>query len=326
MRVLTLVCLVAFSLVPGQSAVVALQPAGSIPLPGVEGRIDHLAVDLDGRRIFLAALGSDAVEVIDLKTSAVTKSLPGFHEPQGIRFLPEARRVVIANGGDGSARFLDGTSFATIVNAALSGDADNVRYDNRARRVYVGYGNGALAVLDVDGKQLGTVRLDAHPEAFQLDSPAGRLYVNVPSAGHIAVVDAAALSVTAKWPVSPRCANYPMALDETRHRLFTGCRSPAKLLVYDMTSGAVVASVDIVGDTDDLFYDSATQRLYVIGGAGSVTVIEQQDADHYRPIQTIATAAGARTGLFVPELHQLFVAVPHRGAQPAELRLFSTAR
>lgn len=325
MRLLTLASIAVLGLMSSQAPTVALRSSGSIPLPGVEGRIDHLAADVGGNRIFLAALGSDSVQVIDLAAGRVSKSLPGFHEPQGIRFLPETRRVVVANGADGSTQFLDGTSFATVTSVALSGDADNVRYDARAKRVYVGYGSGALAVLDVDGKKIGDVALGAHPEAFQLDST-GRIYVNVPSAGHIAVIDSAALSVIAKWPVTPRCANYPMALDEAHHRLFAGCRNPAKLLVYDMTTGSVVTSIDIVGDTDDLFYDPATQRIFVIGGQGSVTVLEQQDADHYRQIETVATAAGARTGLFVPELARLFVAVPHRGSQQAELRIFSTAR
>ena len=113
-----------------------------------------------------------------------------------------------------------------------------------------------------------------------------------------------------------------MALDEANHRLFLGCRQPARLLVYDTTSGSLVTAVDIVGDTDDLFYDSANKRLYVIGGEGFITVLEQQDADHYRQIQKLPTAAGARTGLFVPELAKIFLAVPHRGAQGAEIRVY----
>jgi hypothetical protein len=126
--------------------------------------------------------------------------------------------------------------------------------------------------------------------------------------------------------VTAASANYPMALDEANHRLFVGCRQPAKLLVYDTTSGSLVTSVDIVGDTDDLFYDAARKRLYVIGGEGFISVIEQQDANHYQAMARIPTAAGARTGLFVPELNELFVAVPRRGAQLAEVRIFAVGR
>lgn len=117
-------------------------------------------------------------------------------------------------------------------------------------------------------------------------------------------------------------ANYPMAFDEPNHRLFVGCRQPAKLLAYDTVSGKLVTTIGVVGDTDDLFYDDAKKRLNVVGGEGFITVLEQQDADHYRESQKLPTAAGARTGLFVPELGKLFLAVPHRGPQRAEIRLY----
>jgi hypothetical protein len=82
--------------------------------------------------------------------------------------------------------------------------------------------------------------------------------------------------------------------------------------------------VEIVGDTDDLFYDAANNRVYVIGGQGFVDVFEQKGADSYTRIAHVATAAGARTGLFVPEWSKLFVAVPRRGEQQAEVMIFQT--
>jgi YVTN family beta-propeller protein len=302
-----------------------LTAAGIVPMPGVEGRIDHLAVDLAGKRLFVAALGNDTVEVVDTSGLRVIKSISGLHEPQGIRFLPDRNRVVVANGGDGSTVFYDGTTLAPVRTAKTSGDADNVRYDPKTGRVYVGYGDGALGSFDPDGKPLGDVKLAGHPESFQLESSGPRIFVNVPSAGHVAVLDRDKQTVTATWRVTAAGANYPMALDEANRRLFLGCRRPAKLLVYDTQSGTFVTAVDIVGDTDDLFYDSTQKRLYVIGGEGLITVLEQQDADHYRLVQKIPTAAGARTGLFVPELGKLFVAVPHRGAQRAEIRVYNSS-
>ena len=307
-----------------QAAREPLNAAGVIPMPGVEGRIDHLAIDLAGKRLFVAALGHDTVEVIDISAMRVIKSIAGLHEPQGIRFLPDRNRVVVANGGDGSTVFYDGTSLSVVHTAKTSGDADNVRYDTKRGRVYVGYGDGALGSFDPDGKPLGDIKLAAHPESFQLESAGPRIFVNVPSAGHVAVVDRDKQAVSATWPVKAAGANYPMALDDANRRLFLGCRRPAKLLVYDTQSGTLVTAVDIVGDTDDLFHDAAKTRLYVIGGEGFITVLEQQDADHYRQVQKIPTAAGARTGLFVPELGKLFLAVPHRGSQRAEIRVYDT--
>ena len=117
-----------------------------------------------------------------------------------------------------------------------------------------------------------------------------------------------------------------MALDDANHRLFIGCRKPARLLVLDTATGKQVAEVEIVADTDDLFYDAAARRIYVSGGGGAVTVVEQKDADHYQAVASIPTAAGARTSYFIPELKRLYVAVPHRGKQASELLVFSVTQ
>jgi DNA-binding beta-propeller fold protein YncE len=318
--IVALVSMAASPLPQPESAV--LRPAGAIPL-NVEGRIDHLSVDLEAKRLFVAALGNNTLEVVDLTAMRVGRSIRGLDEPQGIRYLPEARRVAVANGGNGAVVFFESNSFAVSRTTKLSGDADNVRYDPAAGRVYVGYASGAIAVLDAEGEVLGDIRLAGHPESFQLETTGPRIFVNVPQAAHIAVVDRNKRAVIATWPVAEARANYPMALDERHHRLLVGCRSPSRLLVYDTDTGRPVTALDIVGDTDDLFYDPATQRIYVAGGAGFITVIQQQDADHYRTIQKLATAAGARTALFVPELRRLFLAVPHRGNQRAEVRMYA---
>jgi outer membrane protein assembly factor BamB len=190
----------------------------------------------------------------------------------------------------------------------------------------VGYGEGGLAAIDPEsGKQVADIKLDAHPESFQLETNGKRIFVNVPNAGHVAVVDRETGTVIEKIPMKEARANFPMALDEADHRLFIGCRKPAELLVLDMETGKTVASVDIVGDTDDLFYDAANKRIYVSGGEGRVTVISQVSADNYDVAGQVATAPGARTSFFVPETGTLYVAVPHRGAQKTELRAFTVA-
>lgn len=319
---------IAMTCLPSQagSQKAGLRAVGTIQLPRVEGRIDHLSVDLDGRRLFVAALGNNSLEVADLGAMKVIKSVAGLEEPQGVRYLPAVRRIVVANGGDGAVKFFDFGTFAVTSTAKLSGDADNVRFDAKAGHVYVGYGNGALAILDTDGKILGDIRLGGHPESFQLESAGPRVFVNVPSAGQIAVVDRDKRTVVTTWPVTAARANYPMALDEPQHRVFIGCRNPARLLVYDTESGRMITSVEIVGDTDDLFYDAAKRRIYVAGGEGFITVLDQQDADRYVVSQRLPTAPGARTALFVPELGRVFLAVPHRGSQRAEIRIYETVQ
>ncbi len=256
-----------------------------------------------------------------------SQSLPGFAEPQGIAHVPEFDRLYVANGTDGTCRILDGHSFKIISTVELGDDADNVRYDEGAKRVYVGYGSGALAVLDAKtGAKMADIKLTAHPESLRFETGGKHLFVNVPRAERIAVVDRETGSTTETWPLHDVKANYPMILDEANHRLFVGCRNPAAMLVYDSSKspGLLVATISISRDTDDLFYNARSKLLYVSCGEGAIEVIKQINADSYQKVETMPTAAGARTSLFVPELRLLCLAVPHRGSQPAEIRVYTT--
>ena len=296
---------------------------GTIDLPRVEGRIDHLAVDLAAQQLYVAALGNNTVEVLDVKGHTHLKSLPGFREPQGIAVVPDAKVVAVANGQGEGMVFIDATDFHPLQAVRLGDDSDNVRYDAAAHRVFVGFGSGALASINPgDGKVLGEAKLAGHPESFQLERSGSRIFVNVPDANQIAVIDRTGMTVAATWPVVAAKANFPMALDEPNHRLFIGCRRPAKVLVYDTTTGKESGSFDIVGDTDDLFFDATRKRLYISGGEGFVDVFQEQEAGHFGRLAHIATAAGARTSLFVPDQSRLYLAVPHRGNQKAEIRIY----
>ena len=296
---------------------------GAIPLPGVEGRIDHLAYDAAAARLFIAALGNNTVEVLDLKNSRHHSTRPGFREPQGIAAAPDLRLVAVANGQGDGIQVLDAEDFRVTRTVRLGDDADNVRYERAGERWYVGYGDGALAaVTAAEGAVAGEARLPGHPESFQLESSGPRIFVNVPAADRIAVVDRRSMKVVAAWPVIGARANFPMALDEPRHRLFIGCRRPAKALVYDTTTGRPLTSFDIVGDTDDLFYDAARKRLYVAGGEGFLDVFEEPQPNQFTRVAHLPTASGARTALFVPDLGRLYLAVPHRGSQAAQIRIY----
>jgi hypothetical protein len=263
---------------------------------------------------------------VDLKAGEKIQSLSGFAGPQGIVYVPEFDKFFVANGTDGTLRILDGHSFKTISTVDLGDDADNARYDENAKMVYVGYGSGALAVIDAKtGAKVGDIKLDGHPESFRFETGGTKIFVNVPKAGHIAVVDREKESVIEKWPLKEAKSNFPMILDDANHRLFVGCRSPVKVLVYDSSADdRLITSIAIPHDTDDLFYDARNKLLYVSCGEGSLEIIKQNDADNYQNLATIPTASGARTSLFIPKLKLLCLAVPHRGSQAPEIRVFKT--
>ncbi len=310
-------------LAAAESGDTGLQLKQTIPLPGVEGRIDHLDLDSAGERLFVCALGNNTAEVLDLRKGERVHSISGLGAPQGVVYVPELNRLFIANDKAGLCDIYDAKSLQHIGKVDFQDDADNVRYDSATKQIYVGFGSGGIGIINAaDGKRVGSIKLAAHPESFELEKHGRRIFVNVPNAGHVAVIDRDKGEVTATWKTDGASANFPMAFDEANHRLFIGCRMPSKLVILNTESGDVVASVDISGDPDDVFYDSRRHRIYAICGAGKIDIIEQTDANIYKALTKVDTANGARTGLFVPERDALFIAVPHRGAQAAEIRRY----
>ena len=301
----------------------ALKLIKTIPLPGVKGRFDHFALDAKGKRLFVAALGNNTLEVLDMAAGKHLKSITGLHKPTGVVFLPEVHQIGVANGDDGTFKLFDDASYQLVNNLQGLNDADNVRRDAKTKFIYVGDGDGALAILDGAGrKKIGEIKLAAHPESFQLEADGPRIFVNVPDAKQIAVIDREKKSVVATWPMEKYQANFPMALDEANHRLFVGCRKPAHLVVFDTASDKPVADLAISGDTDDVFVDAKHKRIYISCGEGFIDIIGQAGRDNYETLGKIPTRAGARTSFFSAELNQFYLAVPERGNQPAEMRVF----
>jgi DNA-binding beta-propeller fold protein YncE len=288
-----------------------------IPLGNVSGRIDHLGVDVKRQRLFVAELGNDSLGVVDLASGKV-RTILGFSEPQGVAYVPFADSVYVANGGDGSVRVLRGEDLAPIGRIELGDDADNVRVDASRNRVLVGYGKGAIAVIDPQSRtKVADIRLKGHPESFRLDPTDTRIFINVPDARAIEVADlAAGTSRSLSTPAAG--SNFPMAIDRDEHRVLVVFRSPPVLMALSTEDEHVVTKTATCGDADDVFVDAARRRVYVSCGEGVVDVFAT-DAAVYRRIARVPTVSGARTSLFVPELDRLFVAVRARSNEPAAI-------
>ena len=322
-RLTMLVTAVAALTAMPRAADAPLRPVKSIELPNVEGRLDHLAFDPRTQRLLVSALGNNTVEVLNMKAEEHLTSLRGFAEPQGIAVVPDARTVAVANRRSGQVQLLNADDYRHGPVLHPGDNADNVRYDAAANRLYVGFGSGAIGAIDArDGRLLGQVALTGHPESFQLEHSGPRMFVNVPTADQIAVIDRTSMKALSTWHVAGAGACFPMALDEVNHRLFIGCRRPAKAMVFDTSNGREVSSFEIVGDTDDLFYDAVRKRLYISGGEGFIDVIEEQRPNSFTRIAHVPTASGARTGLFVADQDRFYLAVPRRDNQRAEIRVY----
>ena len=298
-----------------------------IPLPNVGGRIDHFTFDPKRKRVIGAALGNNTVEVVDTFAGRDVHSITGAAAPQGVVYVSDSNQLFVANGTDGKLRVYDGDNFKLMNTLDIGEDADNVRYDPAAKRVYVAYGGdeeGGIAVIDAaSGKRLGDVaKLDAHPESFQIAASKPVIYANIATKAKVVVIDRNTHKVT-DFPLRTGKANYPMALDEADRRLFVVTRKPAQLVVLDSDSGAMVASVPCVNDSDDLYYDTARKRIYAPGGEGFISVVQQIDPDHYQSLAKIPTTIGARTGLWYEERDRFYLAVPASSKQGAALWVYA---
>jgi hypothetical protein len=305
-----------------QSETPALKLEAKIPIGNVNGRIDHMAIDLARQRLFIAELGNNTVGVVDLNGHNVIRTMTGLKEPQGVAYLPATDTLYIANGGDGSVRQFRGPDYTAAGQIDLGDDADNIRLDISANRIVVGYGSGGLAVIDAaSSRKIADIPLSVHPEGFQLDAGSKRIFVNLPKAEAIAVVDGQSGKQTATWPTKIAGGNFPMTLEQTARHVLVAFRNPAKLGAFSMDDGHLIASPDICGDADDLFIDAKRRRLYLSCGEGFLDVLDSSQGA-YRRVGRIPTVSGARTSLFVPEMDRLMLAVRASGAEPAAIWVF----
>lgn len=296
----------------------------TIAFPNVQGGFNHMSVDAEHQRLFAAAPTNNTLEIVDLNSGKPWRSLEG-ERPAAARYAPEFNQLYVPRGQ--SLYVYDGRTFELSARIDLHSSLDELQYDARAQRIYVGCMStgqtGIAAIAIPEGKLLGKIPLAAKPQGFAVELEGNRIFANVPGLNQVAVLDRENLVALDPWPVKDFQGNTPIGLDEEHHRLFVGARRPARLLVLDTLSGKTVAEVEIDGVADDLFYDAVRRRIYISCGEGFVDVIEQGESDHYRRIARLPTVANAATSVFSAPLKGFYLGVPRRGKQPAEIRVFT---
>jgi YVTN family beta-propeller protein len=326
-KVLLAFCLIsACALAPAQVAPGSLRLESEIPLPGVEGRIDHMAADVAGQRVFVAALGNGTLEVVDLAQGKRTATIKGLKEPQGVAYVPAGGVIYVAGGGDGTVRSFDSQTLKPLHEVSLGEDADNLRYDAAHGQILAGYGKGAIAALGLDLARKANFPLPAHPESFQLAPDGQHLFVNLPDNHSVGLIDLAGQPANPAWAHPMAAANFPMAVDGTIHRVFIACRTPPRLQVINADTGATTSWTRTLADADDLFVDEKQRMVYVIAGEGFVDVLYIRFGDALVSRARVPTAPGARTGLYVPDWHKLLVAAPRQGTREARLLVFAVTQ
>jgi DNA-binding beta-propeller fold protein YncE len=298
-----------------------LQLIQKIPAPGVAGRIDHFTAFPKRRLLIFAALGNNSMEIVNTFQAKVAQSVKGLDEPQGVLYVPGFDKIFIANAGNGTVKVYDGKTYTLrkSIDLGAESDTDNLRWDEDSKRVYVGVVGGIAMIDAATEDHVGTDLKGSggHSESFQLEKKGSRVFVNVPDDGSVVNVIDRKTGALTKWGLNGAKANYPMALDEDDHRLFVVTRRPPFLIVLDTNTGKEVARVPVGGSCDDVYYDAERKRIYAIAGEGFISVVQQNDPDHYTLAANITSAVGVRTGIFFGT--SLYVGVPASGLEPAQI-------
>jgi len=324
-----MVCLAAQ--LPAQPQAPALQLSKTILLPGVSGKFDHFAFDAADDRLFVAATGNHSVEVIDLKSGKVQQSITGLGKPHGLAWVAETGSLFVADGALGELRIYKGTPLDMAGKVKLSDDADDMVYDQQTHLLYVGHGGSDAAnparVAVVDARRmslLANLPVATHPEALEIDAAGRRVFANIAEANEVAVIGADSQAIAARWKLTKASDNVPLALDNEDGILFVACRTPGTLIALDAATGKEIGSLAAAGGADDLFYDPALRRVYLISGAGEVDAYRVERTRAVHSLGVLKTAAGARTALFVASQNLLYVGVPSAPEHCAEIRVYST--
>jgi hypothetical protein len=298
-----------------------------IPMPGVQGRTDHITVDVSGKRLFVPANADNqnTVEVIDLQAGKRIASIPGQSKPQGTFYSPDFNTLFVTNGTDGSCKIFRGGNFKLIDSLLLGPDANQVGYDSDTKYLYAGLGDrnsGALAIIDTSTNQrIGDIKTDARPGGITFEKSGPRIFVNLNGATKLGVLDRKKREQIATWPITGSENSGPLALDESHHRLFLGTRKPPMLTVFDTETGKQITQLESVPGIDGVWYDAKRKRVYVTGN-DSIAVYDQKGADTYAPMVKVPSEAESQPSIWVPQFNRLYISVTHGGNRDPEILVY----
>jgi len=318
----------------GDSALLTLVSKDQMP-PAIQGRFDHLGIDMRGNRLFAAAETAHQVLVFDLHTGKFLRSINDIAVPHAIFVREDLDRIYITDGGAGALRVYDGHSYALLKTIPLQVDADSIGYDPAIHLLYIDNGGGdahqtfsLLSAVDTTKEtKVSDLKIDGSTlEAMALEKGSSRMFVNNAAKNQVAVVDRKTNTLITSWPITKGERNVAMALDEAHHRLFVACRS-GEIVVLDTRSGKELQSLAIGKGVDDLAFDPASGRLYAPCGVdGATWVYRQMGADRYTLLGKVPSGSGGKNALLAAPLKRLFVIVPPGGGTPGTVDAFSTGK
>jgi YVTN family beta-propeller protein len=287
-----------------------------ISLPG-EGFWDYIAVDEVNGKIYVAH--SSMVQVVDIKTGKLAGEIPDTKGVHGIALAPELNKGFTSNGRDSSVTVFNLATLETEEKIKVTGqNPDAILYDSFSKRVFTGNGRSAsFSVIDaVSNKEIGIIPLDGKPEAIVTEGK-GKIFVNIEDKSLINVIDAGTLKVISRWPISPGEEPSGLALDNETHRLFSVCGNKL-MVVVDAGTGRVITTLPIGDGCDGAAFDPFYKRVYSSNGEGTMTVVQEVNANVFKVLETVPTQRSARTIALDKSTHHVYLPCAEFESAPSE--------
>ena len=304
----------------------------TIPMPGITGRFDSFGIDVKGQRLFVTPLDHKTVEVYDLKAGKLIQSIPGIDKAHAVLYRGDLNEIFVTDGPADSLKIFKGDKYEFVKAVGPLAEPDGILYDPATHYLYIITGGenakldySLIAVVDTDkGEHLGDIRIEGGTmEEMRLEKSSPRLFVVNREKDRIEVIDRKKRTILGTWPITLGKVPVGLAIDESTHRLFVGCRSEM-MVVLDSETGKEITNVPISKGIDGMVFDPATRRIYSEANTGAIDVYEETDADHYRSLGTTPIGSPAKPGLLVPELKRYFVAVPQHNSMDAAILEYKT--
>jgi len=276
-----------------------------IPVGG-EGGWDYITVDGAASRIY-ASHATTAV-VVDIKTGNIIGSIPDTKGIHGIALAQEINRGYTSNGRDSSVTIFDLTTLKTIQILKVTGaNPDCIMFDPFSKKIFTFNGRSSNAsVIDIKtNKVVATIPLDGKPE-FAASDGKGNIFVNIEDKSVINVIDSKDFKLIHNWSIAPGEEPSGLALDNETHRLFSVC-SNKMMVVTDAQTGKVITTLPIGDRCDGVAFDPAKKLIYSSNGEGTITVMQEVNANTFKVLETVQTMPGAKTIAVDKITHHLYL-------------------
>jgi len=276
---------------------------------GGPGGMDYITVDSVTHRLYVPR--TTHTLVIDATTGKTIADIAGQKNAHGVAIVPKVHRGFITDGGgNGAVVIFDLNTNAILGTLTAVPDADGIIYDPSSDQILISAGDSNSLITikpDVDvksGQIEAPIQLGGAPEFLAADG-AGKVYVNLEDKDNVAVVDLKARKVIAHWPVAPGGAPVGLSIDTKTHRLFIGCRKPAKMIVMSTETGKVVATLPIGTGVDATKFEAG--EAFASCGEGTLVVVKKSPVGTYEVAQNLATARVAKTMGIDTSTHKIYL-------------------